>query len=114
MLRDVGILPHWSHVVRGIREGFDVGITGPVTKTHIFENHASSALDATFIDSYIREEQAAGRYSEPFEPAALEAVIGHFRTAPLGLIPKPHSDKLRLIQDLSYPRNDVRTPQLVK
>ncbi|KAI1783430.1 hypothetical protein LXA43DRAFT_840224, partial [Ganoderma leucocontextum] len=29
-----------------------------------------------------------------------------FRTAPLGLVPKPNSNKFRLIQDLSFPRNN--------
>ncbi|KAI0073628.1 hypothetical protein K474DRAFT_1582326, partial [Panus rudis PR-1116 ss-1] len=55
----------------------------------------------SFIDSYIASEQAAGRYSEGFDPSALEAIIGPFRTSPLGLVPKPHSDKFRLIQDMS-------------
>ncbi|KAH9855113.1 hypothetical protein C2E23DRAFT_697824, partial [Lenzites betulinus] len=60
-----------------------VGITQPVDKTLIFENHASSAMDTLFIDAYIADEQAAGRYSRAFEPAELEAIIGPFRTAPL-------------------------------
>ena len=107
LLKDLGILEQWAHIVHGIRHGFDVGIREPVTKTRTFQNHASAALDTAFIESYIAEEQAAGRYSEAFEPGALESAIGCFRTAPLGLVPKPNSDKMRLIQDLSYPRNDV-------
>lgn len=110
LLGNVGLLAQWQHIVHNIRHGFDVGINKPVTQTLIFPNHASSQLDESFIDSYIAEEHAAGRYSIPFTPSELESVIGCFRTAPLGLVPKPHSDKFRLIQDLSYPRNDVRTP----
>lgn len=71
-----------------------------------FSNHASSRLDAPFISSYILGERAAGRYSEPFEPFELEAAIGPFRTSPLGLVPKPHTDIFRMIQDMSFPRND--------
>lgn len=75
--------------------------------THIFfTNHASSLLDPDFISSYIASEQAAGRYSEAYTPDALESIIGPFRTSPLGLVPKPHSSKLRLVQDMSFPRND--------
>ncbi|KZP11579.1 hypothetical protein FIBSPDRAFT_756437, partial [Athelia psychrophila] len=48
-----------------------------------FENHTSALLDPEFISSYIAGEQLAGRYSQPFEPAELEAVIGPFRTSPL-------------------------------
>ena len=71
-----------------------------------FENHHSSRLDPTFINNYIAQEQVAGRYSQAFSPETLEALIGPFRTSPLGLIPKPHSDSLRLIQDMSFPRDN--------
>ncbi|KAF8953771.1 hypothetical protein BDZ97DRAFT_1587415, partial [Flammula alnicola] len=62
-------------------------------------NHASSNLDPSFIDSYIATECAAGRYSAPYTPSALEASIGPFATSPLGLVSKPNSSKLRMIQD---------------
>jgi hypothetical protein len=32
-------------------------------------------------------------------------LIGPFRTSPIGLVPKPNSNKFRMIQDLSFPRN---------
>lgn len=107
LLQAGGILSDWGHVVRGLRDSFDVGIHEPPRSTTLFTNHASADLDASFIDSYISGEQAVGRYSCAFDPIELEQVIGPFRTAPLGLVPKPHSDKFRLIQDLSYPRHDV-------
>lgn len=59
-----------------------------------------------YIDKYIIKEQEAGRYSRGFEPTELQDLIGYFRTSPLGLVPKPHSNKFRMIQDLSYPRSD--------
>ena len=75
--------------------------------THIFfTNHASSLLDPNFICSYIASKQAAGHYLEAYTPDTLESIIGHFQTSPLGLVPKLHSSKLRLIQDMSFPRND--------
>ncbi|KAG1855040.1 hypothetical protein C8R48DRAFT_609490, partial [Suillus tomentosus] len=64
-----------------------------------FENHASSQLNPSFIDSYITSEQAAGRYSRGYAPNELEQIIGPFISSPLGLVPKPHSSKFRLIQD---------------
>lgn len=70
-----------------------------------FDNHASALLDSEFISSYIAGEQEAGRYSRSFEPAELEAIIGPFRTSPLGLVPKPHTDTFRMIQDMSFPRD---------
>lgn len=77
----------------------------PLRRLYYFDNHSSSSRDESFIDAYILQEQAAGRYSEGYPASALEALIGPFRTSPLGLVPKPHSDKLRLVQDLSFPRN---------
>lgn len=107
LLRNLNLHGDWSHIVEGLRHGFDVGLRTQPSGTIIFENHNSSLLDPFFIDQYILDEQAAGRYSRAFTPNDLESVIGPFRTAPLGLVPKPHSDKFRLIQDLSFPRNDV-------
>ncbi|KIK35656.1 hypothetical protein CY34DRAFT_35791, partial [Suillus luteus UH-Slu-Lm8-n1] len=62
-------------------------------------NHLSSLLNPSIIDAYILSEQAAGRYSSGFSPADLELLIGPFRTSPLGLVPKPHSNKFRIVQD---------------
>lgn len=52
------------------------------------------------------------RYSRGYSPEELEKDIGFFRTAPLGLVPKPHTNTFRLIQDLSYPRDDPLNPSV--
>ncbi|KAG1872300.1 hypothetical protein DFJ58DRAFT_652246 [Suillus subalutaceus] len=72
-------------------------------KLHIyFENHTSSQLNSSFIDFYIISEQAAGHYSQGFDPHELKQIIGPFLSSPLSLVPKPHSNKFCLVQDLSY------------
>lgn len=109
-LKELGILSSWQHVVDGLRHGFDVGVHEPLSRSFTFQNHKSSSLDEDFIDSYISSEQAAGRYSRGFNPDDLEGIIGYFRTSPLGLVPKPNSDSLRMIQDMSYPRHNVCSP----
>lgn len=106
LLRSLGILEKWTHVVAGLRDGFDVGIKSAPRETIIFKNHSSSELDPTFISSYIEGEFANGRYSRAYSQEELEHIIGPFRTSPIGLVPKPHSSKFRMIQDLSYPRNN--------
>jgi hypothetical protein len=77
-----------------------------------FANHNSSSLDPKFISDYILAEQRIGRYSEGFLPEELERIIGSFQTAPLGLTPKPHTDTFRLIEDLSFPRDDPLIPSI--
>lgn len=112
LLYKFGILHQWSHIIDGLQHGFDIGISGQPTNTLIFPNHNSSKLDPDFISNYIEGEVKAGRYSTAFSPADLESIIGPFRTSPIGLVPKPGSTKLRMIQDLSYPRNDPHTPSV--
>lgn len=107
-LRRLGLLPQWQTVLDGLRQGFDVGVSSP-TKTTLFPNHASTELDSNFIDNYVAQECASGRYSRGFSPDELEAVIGPFRTSPLGLVPKAGSAKFRLIQDMSFPRHSDTT-----
>ncbi|PSR80922.1 hypothetical protein PHLCEN_2v6593 [Hermanssonia centrifuga] len=75
-LSELGILAQWQHVVDGLRLGFDVGASEPIRQSLYFKNHTSSELAPKFIDNYIRQEQAAGRYSQAFDPTDLEGIIG--------------------------------------
>ena len=77
-----------------------------------FNNHSSSQLDPDFITAYIFGEQEAGCYSEAFQPEDLEQLIGPFCTSPLGLVPKPHTDTFRMIQDMSFPQNNPNIPSV--
>ena len=105
-LRSLGILDRWSHIIEGLRHGFDVGVKAHTRggETIIDPNHNSCSRSPQFISDYIASEMATGRYSRGYTPIELESRIGPFRTSPLGLIPK--SDSFRLIQDFSFPRND--------
>ena len=98
----------WQLIVDAIHNGCKTGVNPDLTCTVSFPNHTSAQLDLTFISSYIAEEQATGRCLAAFTPDKLEATIRPFCSSPLGLVPKPNSDKMRLIEDLSYPRNNVR------
>ena len=105
MLRSFGILQKWSHIVDGIRNGFDVGIKEQFSDSIVHPNHSSSSLDPNFISSYIASEIAANRYSQAFSKSDLEELIGPFCSSPLGLVRKD-VDSFRLIQDLSFPRHN--------
>lgn len=84
----------------------------PPTPQPFFVNHKSALDHPEVIDMYIEAEQKAGRYSRGFSPAELELLIGPFATAPLGVVPKPNSSKFRIIQDLSFPRNNSLQPSI--
>ena len=87
-----------------------VSILESESSSHVrtyFDNHSSSQLDPEFISSYIADEQAIGRYSKAFHPEELERIIGPFHTSPLGLVLKPHTNTFQMIQDMSYPRDNL-------
>jgi hypothetical protein len=114
LLERAGVLQEFADVPKGIRYGWRLGVPDsfPLSCTYIPDNHKSALDHPDFIISYIHAEVSAGRYSGPFSPDRLERIIGHFRTSPLGVIPKPGTSKFRLIQDHSFPRNHNFIPSV--
>ena len=48
-LLDLGLLPQWEHVIEGLRSGFDIGLSAPVSTTTSFSNHNSCNLVSSHI-----------------------------------------------------------------
>lgn len=109
-LNNTGLLDEFADVVLGIIYGFSRGIEAPVPFTRVSPNHPSALVHAEFIDSLIITDIAEGRYSEPYDPCVLEALIGPFLTSPLAVVTKPDSGKKRLVQNHSYPRLNPDVP----
>jgi hypothetical protein len=105
-LRNAGVLDQYQDIIHNLQFSFPSGVTSTPLETFTPRNHTSSLSAPDAILEYINKEVAVGRYTGPFSKDTLESVIGPFRTSPLGAVPKPNSDKIRLVQDLSYPRND--------
>ena len=109
------ILPfnNFSDVPIGMRFGFDMGVHSPPAYTYSPPNHNSALLYPDHISSHIHNELSLGRYSGPFSRSRLESLIGPFRTSPLGTVPKSiNSTERRVVQDLSFPRNDPNLPSI--
>lgn len=84
-------------VVQGLREGFwpfAKEVTGLEGVT--LPNHPSVVRDANVLREARDHELEMGRFSDPFGN-----LLPGMKTSPLGLVPKPHSDKFRLITDHS-------------
>lgn len=105
-LSDCSLLDQYSDVPFGLRNGFKTGVSSSLTTHFIPDNHNSAVNSPQIVNEHISKELALNRYSGPFTVSQLLTLIGPFRTAPLGVVPKPNSDKSRIIQDLSFPRND--------
>lgn len=58
-----------------------------------------------FVKEYLEEEIAEGRYSQTFGSNLLPGMY----SAPIGVVPKPHSEKLRLIDDHSAGRYSLNS-----
>ena len=101
-----------GYIYRGLQYGFHIGFdhSSPLRTTP--RNHPSSRENPAVITAYIRDELRAGRLVGPLGQSLLSGV----QTNPVGLVPKSHGSKWRMIVDLSSPRglsvNDGISPHM--
>ncbi|CUA67182.1 Dynein alpha chain, flagellar outer arm [Rhizoctonia solani] len=92
---------------RGLREGFwphaDTSAFIP-TDPELVPNHPMGARELDFLKSQRDEELSTGRFSPPFR-----TLYPGMQSSALGAVPKPHSDKLRLITDQSIGRYSLNS-----
>ena len=98
----------YPNLVHKIRHGFDIGKRMPTLfNTHIPRNHARSDEDCEIIERYYDDEIQLGRMVGPMSvDDAVAFASGHFVTSPIGLVPKPDSDKKRIVRDMSFKYTD--------
>jgi hypothetical protein len=103
-LIEAGALNEFSDVPVGIRDGFGLGYSEPLTSSYIPPNHSSATNNSDVVRAYITKEIAAGHYSSGFETAKLNSHF-HFHTSPLGVVEQ--ENKFRVISDFSFPQNNA-------
>ncbi|QRV98327.1 Reverse transcriptase domain protein [Ceratobasidium sp. AG-Ba] len=105
-LTSLGLTEEFGDVTPGLIYGFPIGASRSLTFSSTPPNHKSATAPdrLSVVREAIDKELAAGRYSGPFKREELEARIGFFRTAPLGVVEKSTPGEFRIIQDFSYPR----------
>lgn len=106
VLDSCSLLPEFLDVVEGLSSGFRTGVTSKLSQNFIPDNHRSARQNQAAVSQHILNKLRLLRYSGPYNIMELQQAIGFFRTAPLGVVPKSDSKKFRIIQDLSFPRND--------
>ncbi|KAG8990289.1 hypothetical protein FRB93_003265 [Tulasnella sp. JGI-2019a] len=92
--------PLVESMIKGLREGFwPYAITEGrnVPDTVIYPNHRLTGEEMAFVREQRDQEIALGRYSSSFGPNLLPGM----QTSPIGVVPKPRSNKLRMIVDQS-------------
>ena len=90
-----------AYVYRGFKGGFRIGFnySSPLGRVH--RNHPSSGENPAAVVAHLRSELHWGRLVGPVP----SPFVPYVQVSPIGLVPKPYSDKLRLIVYLSSPRN---------
>lgn len=114
LLLEAGVLDEFSDIPLGIHYGLVLGHL-QLFSAYFFLYSRQSPISCPAPRLHFRlhsPETRAGCYTGPFSPDRLKCLIGPFHTGPLGVVPKPGSTKLRLIQDHSYPRNHPTIPSI--
>ena len=94
----------FPNLVHELIYGSPISNPPPLTSTFIPNNLTSVQLNPAFITTDLVAEQAAGCKNGPFSIEEAHQIFNsHFRTSPLGLVPKPSKDPgtLHIIQHLS-------------
>jgi len=91
-----GLTHTFPNLVHKITYDTPIGSLLPLTHTFIPNNLKSA--NPTYMDKFTQEELDAGCFDRPFSIKEAHSILcGHFSIAPLGLVKKPGSTALRLI-----------------
>ena len=85
-------------LLEGFTKGFDIGYTGPVIRQSRASNIPLKVGSKTELWNKLIKEVKLGRVAGPFK----EIPFKNFIQSPIGLVPKDHGTKTRLIFHLSY------------
>jgi hypothetical protein len=88
-------------ICRGFRVGFwPWAVTEGIERPLTVDNSFRSLSDETHV-SFVREQRNTEMALERFSPAFGPDLLPGMTSIPIGVVPKPHSDKLRLVVDQS-------------
>ena len=90
----------FSYLAQGLSTGFCLGFNQASTLHSVLRNHPCSTHHPQTIMDHLASEAESGRLVGPL-PSSIASLI---QVSPLGLVHNSHSDKWRLIVDLSSPR----------
>ena len=88
-----------EYLLHSFTNGFRIGYVGQEF-ANIANNLKSAELHKRIIVDSIIDELKKGRVAGPFAKPPFQ----HFRTSPIGVVPKKEAGKFRVITDLSSPR----------
>lgn len=114
MIKECELIGDTLEIIQGIKNGFHQGIPEHHIPGHSWftpDNHSSALACKTEIENNLRAERDAGRIYGPFTPEEVFKHWGFFRSNPMGSVVN-NDGSSRMINDLSYPRDDETTPSV--
>ena len=104
-----------EELIDGFKNGFDIGYRGPEKVQQRSPNLKLVVGSLTDLWNKVMKEVQLGRYAGPYSSPPFK----YFIQSPIGLVPKDHGTKTRLIFHLSYPKRtdksvNANTPQELK
>ena len=106
-LKLLGLKDRYPHLVRGLEDGFQLGVP-KILHTYTPLNNPSVNKLQIVYNNILANEFTAGRYIGPFTRRQLESELGPFQTSPLSLVPKASKPgKYRAVHDFSYPHSPL-------
>ena len=104
-LASAGLEGRYPHLLRGLTEGFGLGIPR-IEKTYTPPNHPSVRSLVDVYSKSIENEFTTGRYIGPFSRSELEQAMGPFQSSPLSFVPKTSNPGIfRAVHNFSHPHN---------
>lgn len=102
------------YIVEGFRNGFCLGIpqhTVEGLRWYTPDNHQSASSAREQIELTLRKEASVGRIKGPFTHEEVFEQFGFFRSNPMGGAINGDGS-VRMVNDLSFPRNDKDIPSV--
>lgn len=99
-----------THLISGLRQGFDTGISKLPTSSKECNNLLSTKklANQSIVDQLVAREKDRGYVIGPFKSSPFPL----HRINPIGLVESKYSKKQRLIVDMSAPHEDQNHPSL--
>lgn len=114
LMKETGLENDIEYITNGFRNGFCLGIPQHEIegmRWYTPENHRSAVVARSKIEQTLVKEKEAGRMAGPYTHEEVFRRFGFFRSNPMGGAVNGDGS-IRMVNDLSHPKNEKRIPSV--